>query len=149
MIIGAAIAGWATIDPSYGTWRTLLGGLRLSALPSFIAACALFSALILLSFFGGRAYCNHICPIGTILGLVSRFSLYKVRIKHEKCPSGCTECEKHCRCGAIDPKSGKVNASLCINCLDCIRGVCPKDAIEFTPPQNKFFFSKDYKDLTK
>ena len=27
----------------------------------------------------GRTYCNTICPIGTLLGLFSRFSLYKPR----------------------------------------------------------------------
>src|SRR5699024_10395985 len=33
----------------------------------------------------GRAYCNTVCPVGAILGLLSRYSLFKVRINTAKC----------------------------------------------------------------
>jgi len=44
-----------------------------------------FSAAVLLiigimSFSKGRLFCNSICPVGTLLGLTSRFSLYKITI---------------------------------------------------------------------
>ncbi|MBQ9874326.1 MAG: 4Fe-4S binding protein [Thermoguttaceae bacterium] len=77
----------------------------------------------------GRLYCNTICPVGTLLGILSRFSLLRTRIDASKCVS-CGLCEKRCKSSCIDAKSKTVDASRCVVCFDCF-GACRKDAIHF------------------
>lgn len=45
----------------------------LRSLPTFIIATVTFIILIILAWRNGRTYCNTICPVGTFLGLISRF----------------------------------------------------------------------------
>ena len=79
----------------------------------------------------GRSYCNTICPIGTFLGLFSRFSLYKPRFKYDKC-NNCGLCARNCKSSCIDAKEHKIDYSRCVACMDCIEK-CSQDAIVFAP----------------
>lgn len=61
-------------------------------------AVVIITALLLLALavsaaFKGRIFCNTLCPAGTLLGLLSRRSLYAFSIDREKCVS-CGKCEK-------------------------------------------------------
>ena len=87
-----------------------------------------FAALTLLA---GRFYCTTICPVGTLLGLLSRYSLLKIRIDADTCVN-CERCERVCRSGCIDVKNSTVDHSRCVVCFDCL-SVCPKGAIGYTP----------------
>lgn len=42
-----------------------------------------------------RFWCRVLCPIGALLGLVSRFSFLKVRLPWDRC-TGCKRCEQVC-----------------------------------------------------
>lgn len=42
-----------------------------------------------------RFWCKVLCPIGALLGLFSRFSLFKIRLPWNKC-TGCNRCEQAC-----------------------------------------------------
>ena len=77
----------------------------------------------------GREYCNTVCPVGTTLSLVSRWSLFKVRIDTGKCVS-CHLCEKGCKAHCIDIDHKKIDYSRCVDCFDCI-GSCRKGAISY------------------
>lgn len=57
----------------------------LRSLPTFIIATVTFITLIILAWRNGRTYCNTICPVGTVLGLISRFSVFKPVIDTSKC----------------------------------------------------------------
>lgn len=57
----------------------------LRSLPTFIIATVTFITLIILAWRNGRTYCNTICPVGTVLGLISRFSIFKPVIDMSKC----------------------------------------------------------------
>ena len=77
----------------------------------------------------GREYCNTVCPVGTTLSLVSRWSLFKVRIDTDKCCS-CHLCEKGCKAHCIDIDHKKIDYSRCVDCFDCI-GTCRREAIGY------------------
>ena len=77
---------------------------------------------------GGRAYCNTICPVGTILGYVSRYSLFKPIIDTSKC-NGCTKCAKNCKSLCIDAKKHEIDYSRCVMCMNCIEN-CSTGAIK-------------------
>ena len=95
-----------------------------------IIAWVVMLILGVLAFLYGRAYCNSICPVGTILSFFSRFSLFRVRFDKEKCKS-CGLCEKNCKARAIDFKAGTVDYSRCVVCGDCL-AKCKFDALHYT-----------------
>ncbi|MCM1483709.1 MAG: 4Fe-4S binding protein [Muribaculaceae bacterium] len=78
----------------------------------------------------GRLLCNTVCPVGTTLGLVSRFSIFQIDIDTDKCIQ-CGRCEDVCKGECIDLRDHVVDGSRCINCFNCIN-VCPNDAIYYT-----------------
>ena len=78
----------------------------------------------------GRSYCNMICPIGTLLGTLSRYSVFRMRIQPERCVS-CGLCEKNCRSSCIDVKHQTIDASRCVGCFSCME-ICPRQAVQFT-----------------
>jgi ferredoxin len=77
----------------------------------------------------GRGYCNAVCPVGTFLGFLSKFSLVKLRINNEKCV-GCSVCAKNCKAGCIDPAAKTIDYTRCVTCFNCIDR-CPKKAIAY------------------
>ncbi|MDD4920886.1 MAG: 4Fe-4S dicluster domain-containing protein [Bacteroidales bacterium] len=83
----------------------------------------------------GRTYCNTICPVGSILGFVSRFSFLKVRINDQACNT-CGLCEMNCKASCIDSKNKTVDYSRCIDCYDCLN-VCKKKALSYSFARKK------------
>ena len=103
----------------------------LKSLPVLIIAVVTVVVLFVFAWRGGRTYCNTICPVGTVLGFISRFSLLKIRVDEDKCIK-CGLCTKNCKASCIDYKNMKVDYSRCVDCFDCI-GKCKKGAISFSP----------------
>lgn len=102
----------------------------IKSLPTFLIAAATFVILFVLAWRGGRTYCNTVCPVGTVLGLISRISIFKIRIDKSKC-NACTLCEKNCKASCIDSKNHKIDYSRCVSCGNCI-DKCNKHAIGFS-----------------
>ena len=96
---------------------------------ALIVATVTFVLIGLLSFRWGRLWCNTICPVGSVLGLVSRFSLFKPVIDTEKC-KGCGMCGKKCKAMCIDMEHHQIDASRCVACMDCLEN-CKSDAIKY------------------
>ncbi len=83
----------------------------------------------------GRTWCNTICPVGTILGALSRFSLFKVRIDAANC-NHCGLCATKCKASCIDSKEQRIDYSRCVDCYNCL-SVCKKGALTYTPSFKK------------
>lgn len=79
----------------------------------------------------GRTICNTVCPVGTTLGFISRFSIFQIDIDTDKCIQ-CRKCEHVCKASCIDLIDHVVDGSRCVNCFNCIN-VCPNDAIHYWP----------------
>lgn len=86
--------------------------------------------LAVLAWRNGRTYCNTVCPVGTLLGVFSRWSLMKPVIDTSKC-NGCGLCARNCKSACIDSKTHTIDYSRCVDCMDCI-GKCHKNAISYT-----------------
>ncbi len=105
----------------------------LRSLPTFVIAAATFVIIAVLAWRGGRTYCNTVCPVGTVLGFLARFSWLKITIDEDKCVS-CGLCAKGCKASCIDAKSHRVDYSRCVVCGNCL-GNCHKDALHYRHPK--------------
>ena len=102
----------------------------MKSLPVFVIALATLVLLVVLAWRGGRTYCNTICPVGTVLSFLARFSLLKVRFVEDKCKN-CSLCSKNCKAACIDFKSHQVDYSRCVVCGNCI-SQCKFGALKYT-----------------
>jgi len=80
----------------------------------------------------GRLYCNTICPVGTLLGLLARISLFRIQIIDNRC-TRCGQCSFACKSTCISIKDLTVDFSRCVGCYNCI-SICPEDAIKYLNP---------------
>ena len=100
------------------------------SLPVTILAACTFLIVAIMAWVGGRAYCNNICPVGTLLGFLSRRSLYRINIDADKCKN-CGLCARKCKGAAIDFKNHQVDASRCVDCFDCL-DTCKHGALSYS-----------------
>ncbi len=89
----------------------------------------MFVIILILAGRSGRLYCNTICPVGTLLGWISRYSLVKVNIKKNNCTQ-CGKCSFACKAQCIDIKTMEVDHSRCVSCYNCLP-VCEDSAIDY------------------
>lgn len=121
------LAKWAEAHDSYAFYTIdvwVRGGV------TFVVAVVTLVALGFLAWRNGRTYCNTICPVGTVLGFLSRFSLLRPVIDTSKCNS-CGLCARNCKAACINSKAHDIDYSRCVACMDCI-GKCHKGAITYT-----------------
>ena len=101
----------------------------LKSLPTFLIALLTFVVIGILAWRNGRTYCNTICPVGTVLGFLARWSWLKPVIDTDKCVN-CKLCARNCKAACIDIANHRIDYSRCVACMDCI-GKCHKGAISY------------------
>ncbi|WP_348262827.1 4Fe-4S binding protein [Telmatobacter sp. DSM 110680] len=76
-----------------------------------------------------RFWCRAICPLGALLGLVSRWSILGLHKDASSCDK-CSRCLLNCQ-GGDDPIGGSPwRKSECLMCMNCV-GSCPHDSLQF------------------
>jgi polyferredoxin len=96
-----------------------------------LATVLIFLAIAMLVYFNRRFWCRFLCPLGAILAIFSRFSIFKRVVDTDKC-TRCNKCVKNCRMGAILEGGTEEYRGECIECFTC-RDICPADAVSFRP----------------
>jgi MauM/NapG family ferredoxin protein len=137
-VLGSNQVGW--LDPIAFTWRAFAtviipavdnptGGAYqgVRAFHASTVIAALFVAALSLNLFIPRLYCRLLCPLGGLLGLLARFSLFRLHKDPALCKD-CTACGADCQ-GAADPQ-GTLQVSECMLCLNCVYG-CPRGGIRY------------------
>ena len=120
------LAYFAERSDSYAFYET---SVWLKSLPTFIIAAVTFVVLVVLAWRNGRTYCNTVCPVGTVLGFFSRYSLFRPEIDAEKC-TNCSLCSRKCKAACINYKDHRIDYSRCVTCMDCIDS-CKHGAISY------------------
>lgn len=87
----------------------------------------LLTALVAANLIIPRFFCRVLCPLGALLGIFSRFALFRINRDVHKC-TDCNVCLWRCE-GASDPQ-GMLRQSECFSCMNCIDD-CPEDALSF------------------
>ena len=130
----APLYGWcnnllAAISAHFNSYAFYPTEVYLKSLPVLLVAIVTFIIIVILAWRGGRTWCNSICPVGTTLGLLSRFSLFRPMIDTDKCIN-CTVCGKRCKASCIDTKNHAIDYSRCVACFDCLEN-CSSHAIKY------------------
>lgn len=94
-----------------------------------VVAAVTLVLLFILAWRNGRTYCNTICPVGTVLGFLSRWSWLKPVIDTSKCVN-CRLCERNCKSACINTAEHSIDYSRCVACMDCINK-CHSGAISY------------------
>lgn len=120
MLIGGSVFIARLIDP-YTLFGSATTGVVWSGIVLFLIA--------VLVWFKGRWFCTNICPVGAVLGIISKHSICKIYADEARCVS-CGQCATKCPAGSIDFKSKTIDNETCIKCLKCL-DICPKNAIHY------------------
>lgn len=120
LLIGGWSAGFLLLDP-YSNFGRAFGSFSAGAL-------ALPVIVILLAIWKKRLFCTTICPVGALLGLLAKKSVFRLTVR-EDCVK-CGQCVKNCPSGCIDIDSGTLDNERCIRCMNCV-SLCPRGSIGF------------------
>ena len=126
MVLG--LGSIAALIAPYSAYARMVTGIHASGLVQWVAIATL-AVIGVMAFGWGRLWCNTLCPVGSLLSLVSRYRIVGIRIDADKCV-GCHKCEKGCKAMCIDVDGRSVDHSRCVNCFNCL-GECKAGAISF------------------
>jgi MauM/NapG family ferredoxin protein len=97
----------------------------IASLPIFL----MFMIILSLNWIAERFWCRYLCPLGGLLGLTSRFSIFRRQV--DNTCTACGLCARICPTGTIDPaKAYASDPAECIVCYDCVVK-CPVGAVSF------------------
>ena len=113
----------------FGSYAVYSVPIKVISWPPVIFSFLFLILIVVLAIYKGRWYCNTICPVGSLLGFFSRFSMFRIRMDESACTS-CGLCAKECKAGCIDIKHKKVDFTRCVACFDCFKA-CPEKGIGY------------------
>lgn len=87
------------------------------------ARVVILVAGVVLAFALTRAWCRYLCPLGALLSIFNRISLFRLAIDEARCID-CGKYPLQCRMYTTP------GTAHCVVCGDCIEG-CPRDAVGF------------------
>jgi polyferredoxin len=88
-----------------------------------------FIGIVSLNLFTDRFWCRYLCPLGALLGLLSKVSWLR-RVVGPGC-NQCRRCSRDCPTGTIEPERGFASdPGECIVCLACL-DTCPQESVAF------------------
>ncbi len=134
VLVGTVIAAWRLSDtvfcklcPAGGLEASLpyfgLGVAKLNA-PFWIHMATLGATLVGMVLIS-RFWCRYLCPMGALLSLFNRISLFGLRLEANKC-TDCGLCTQACPMG-LEPHR-EINTTNCIKCGECV-AACPLSAL--------------------
>ncbi len=123
------------LEEPLSSFDALVRPLILPELPVYyrdaLLFAAVFIAIMALNWIAPRFWCRYLCPLGALLGLLSKVSIFR-RVVGESCKD-CNICSARCPTGTIDPRRDYASdPSECTLCLECLQQ-CPKSSIRLAP----------------
>lgn len=125
----------ARVAEHYESYAFYSVDLWMRSLWALVLSGVTMAVIVVLAWRNGRTWCNTVCPVGTVLGFLSRFSLLKPVIDTDKC-NNCGLCARQCKAACINSKEHSIDYSRCVACMDCIDN-CRHGAISYRRPVRK------------
>ncbi len=88
----------------------------------------IFFSILGLNLVERRFWCRHLCPLGALLGILSRYAILK-RSVSEGC-NECGVCAAVCQDNAVPDKKEDWKITECLYCWNC-DDICPQNAVSF------------------
>ena len=95
----------------------------------YVLSYSLLALFLVLGFIYPMFFCRYVCPVGALLSIFARFSIFKLKLDEDKCV-GCKLCERKCPMQIKIVDVDKMDQMECIRCFECM-SACRKDAIKF------------------
>ncbi|MDD4516325.1 4Fe-4S binding protein [Massilibacteroides sp.] len=112
---------------NYSLYHVTISTITTAALIAAAVALLLFVVMVALR---GRLFCNTLCPVGSLLSLISRYSLFSISFNKTNCIQ-CGKCEYSCKAEAIDATKMTVDTSRCVDCFNCV-SACSKNGLAYS-----------------
>ncbi len=123
---------WRPVSDAFDAAYTFLRAHFLSFFPARYDQAVLFFALFVLALslnrLRTRFFCRFVCPLGGLLGILSRAGLLRLSM-NDRCTQ-CMACRDVCAGGADPHVAGGWSPSECVACFNCT-AACPEGALEW------------------
>lgn len=121
----------AMVAESFGSYAFYSTEVWMKSWITFGVAAVTLLIIGFLAWQHGRTYCNTICPVGSVLGLLSSISIFKPVFNTDKCNS-CGLCARNCKSACMDVKNHRIDYSRCVTCFNCI-DKCKTGGVKYVP----------------
>ncbi len=131
--VETALYGIPFFQPAVAAFDGLVRPVALPIEPVFyrytLLYASFFTGVVATNLIAPRFWCRYLCPLGAMLGLLSKVGL--VRREVDETCTHCGTCERVCPTGTIDGERGFASdPAECTMCMAC-SAACPVDAINF------------------
>lgn len=120
------------LQPAVASFDGLVRPVVLPIEPVFyrytVLYAGVFVGIVAMNLLASRFWCRYLCPLGALLGLLSKVGLMRRQV-NGRC-TACGACARACPTGTIQRESFASDPGECTVCLEC-SAVCPVDAIDF------------------
>jgi polyferredoxin len=129
-----ALYRWGPLQSPVESFDRLVRGWLLSREQPFfqqnVLLALVFVGVLALNAIRPRFWCRYLCPLGALLGLLSKVAWLRHRVDGEAC-TRCGRCARVCPTGTVETlRDFAADPAECTLCLDC-QATCPEGAISF------------------
>jgi MauM/NapG family ferredoxin protein len=117
-----------SLDTLYGVVKGAVLPPRALSYQLLLFTGTIFIAVLLLELVERRFWCKNLCPLGALLGVLSRWRRLK-RLPAKAC-TDCGDCLSMCKMDSFAGAKGWQNMRECILCLSC-QATCSEDRIRY------------------
>ncbi len=101
------------------------------ALYMLLVAGSVTGLIVGAAIFYNRLFCNTLCPVGTLLGLMGKISWLKINFQVDACRK-CGRCQTSCKANCIDSDNMRIDNERCVRCFNCLTA-CRLNGISYVP----------------
>lgn len=134
-IVFSVIAGELVIRP-YDPWVAYQHLVTAELISGFLVGLIILAVSLIGSLLYDRFFCKYLCPMGALLGIVSKIGWFRVKRTPAVCTS-CGACDRACPVNLAISTADEVRSAECISCNLCVLACPVKGALEVVGPRRR------------